>query len=220
MQEAGSRPAAAQLENHKLIAHSRVSARPNLAADVARAKAFLSAKAAAATEGFDQGTAAVQRVTAELEALPATATPQQRQALLMQLDAANSRVNSARDALNSEWRANNSASTSPVSGIQVDRTSNQTQEGSGVNFTSALGDANLGSTTRTRTDIEELNSEGGVDSTFGDDEESEEHRGKASRSEPSHERNGGRFQAGADERNGHRHHPAECESFQIQTTFF
>jgi hypothetical protein len=51
-QDASSRPAAAQLENHKLIAQSRISQRPNLANDVARAKAFLSAKAAAATEGF------------------------------------------------------------------------------------------------------------------------------------------------------------------------
>lgn len=52
MQDASTRPAAAQLENHKLIAQSRISPRPNLANDVARAKAFLCAKAAASTEAF------------------------------------------------------------------------------------------------------------------------------------------------------------------------
>lgn len=52
VQDASTRPTAAQLENHKLIAQSRISPRPNLANDVSRAKAFLSAKAAAATEAF------------------------------------------------------------------------------------------------------------------------------------------------------------------------
>jgi hypothetical protein len=52
VQDATARPTSAQLENHKLIAQSRISPRPNLAVDVARAKAFLAAKAAAATEDF------------------------------------------------------------------------------------------------------------------------------------------------------------------------
>ena len=64
VQDASSRPTAAQLENHKLITQSRVSPRPNLANDVARAKAFLSAKAAAATEAFGlTGNSTLQYVT-------------------------------------------------------------------------------------------------------------------------------------------------------------
>lgn len=127
------------------------------------ARSIESEGAVQATADYDSATAEVDRINEQL----ANATdPHEMQALAIQLDAANGRINTARDALNAEWRANNGATSSPVPGITVNRTSNETMEGEGLNVTSALGDANLASTSRRRIDTEEMNSEGGIDHTY------------------------------------------------------